>query len=197
MSFNLRGGVQGVQVHPTNFDLVKILAKSLKIWAKSCENLLKIPENLGKVPEKGRKWRPSALIWNNGRATCEESHEESHDHKSHEDHLFLKVIPKTIVMRKHCGPKIFRASLGKFGQKSFTPPKCAGSYTYVLSYLEKQSFSHHICACTDREFPQISHRLTPTEVLAQGHWTNRASQRLNFCPLHSFIFWVPTDLWTL
>jgi len=62
VSFNLRGGVQGVQVHPTNFDLVKILAKSLKIWAKSCENLLKIPENLGKVPEKGRKWRPSALI---------------------------------------------------------------------------------------------------------------------------------------
>jgi len=49
-----------VQAHPTNFDVVKILAKSFKIWAKSCENL-KIPENLGKVPEKRAKMAPNVL----------------------------------------------------------------------------------------------------------------------------------------
>jgi len=40
--------------------------------------------------------------------------------------------------------KNFRASLGKFGQKSFAPPKFASSYTYVdIKCLQKYIDSWH------------------------------------------------------
>jgi len=56
--------------------------------------------------------------------------------ESHED-LFLEVIPKkdfheNIFAQKVA--KIFRASLGKFGQKPLHPQKFACTYTYGLRF---------------------------------------------------------------
>jgi len=93
---------------------VKIRAKSIKIQgnlAKICENLRKIPENLGnslKIRAKmasnvfwfENKWRQTCFALGNWRPIC----------SSWEN------------IRTKSDPKIFRASLGKFGQKSFTPP---------------------------------------------------------------------------
>ena len=98
-------GVQGVQVHPKSFDLLKIWAKSPRIREKNWK--------FGQNPWKsGKKMAPNICT------------------KTHEDHI-LKVTPKKsltdLCERKFVGKishtKTFHASLGKFGQKSFAPPK--------------------------------------------------------------------------
>jgi len=81
---------------------------------KIYENVSKIPEILGNLPENTDKnGYQRYLILKNWRRTWRP--------------FFLEVIPKITSVggnthTKSC-PKTFRASLGKFGQKSFAPPK--------------------------------------------------------------------------
>ena len=101
------GGAQGVQAHTQNFS--------------SGENLGSICGILGKLPENtGKNCAQRALTWKNG-AQYVFIWKNCHP-KSHED-LFLEVIRKTVFnIRTKSSPKVFWASLGKFGQKSLAPP---------------------------------------------------------------------------
>ena len=89
------------QAHPKSFALLKIWTKSRKIWVK--------PQKIWVRCLKIRaKWRPTFA-------------------EKHNQDLFLEVTPKSGLHarcgRKFVGKKAFRASLGKFGQKSCAPPK--------------------------------------------------------------------------
>jgi len=95
---------------------LKIREKSWKIWEKS-ENVRKIPEILGKLPENttknGAQYSLILIYW---RPMWGESHEDFFG--GHPNMICVGGNART----KSC-PKTFRASLGKFGQKSFAPPK--------------------------------------------------------------------------
>jgi len=64
--------------------------------------------------------------------------------------LFLEVTQKNtktgvfIIFRKVCRTKIFQASLGEFGQKFFTPPKFACSYTYKPTWYDLHGRTHNL-----------------------------------------------------
>jgi len=107
--------VQGVQAHPQKFCFVENLDKIPENLGKTSENLGKIPEYLGK----------------NGAQRCWTSKNGAQRlHKNTIKTIFLEVTPKTglhiLCGRKFVGKrhtKTFSSSLGKFGQKSFAPPK--------------------------------------------------------------------------
>ena len=64
--------------------------------------------------------------------------------------LFLEVTQKNtktgvfIIFSKVCRTKIFQASLGEFGQKVFTPPKFACSYTYKPTWYDLHGRTHNL-----------------------------------------------------
>ena len=105
------GDVQGSKRIPRSFALVKIREKSRKVCAKPLKTFaksLKIWANSPKIQEKnGTKRAFSCEIGAKITST-----------------RFLEVIQNSIFMQ--CikdDPKFFRASLGKFWQKSFAPLK--------------------------------------------------------------------------
>ena len=109
--------------------------KSVETFAKICANLWKITENLGNLPKNtSKKWRQTCFDLKHGAKrpfSCEIGA------KSHEV-LFLEVIHNSVFMQcTKNGPKFFRASLGKFGQKSFAALKMC-----VLLHLW-----HYIIVC--------------------------------------------------
>jgi len=92
-------GVQGCKCTPKCFDLVKIRAKSVEVCAKFVKTFikpLKIYANSIKI--RAKIWRPTCFA-------------------------LKKWRPKSYEIRIKCGPKFFRAILGKFGQKYFSSPK--------------------------------------------------------------------------
>jgi len=94
------------------------------IWWKSGQNLLKALRNPWKC---GQKCRPTWLDLkkmtpNICRITW----------GSHEDFFVWRSSRKKVFMRK-CSHKLFRASFGKFGQKSFAPPKISTLMILVLT----------------------------------------------------------------
>jgi len=91
---------------PKSFDLVKIMAKSVELWAKSVK-ILKSGQTSWKYEQKRRPMCFGLKKWRR---------------KSHEDFL-LADIRNTVFISTKSGPKFFRASLRRFGQKSFAPPK--------------------------------------------------------------------------
>jgi len=118
-----------------SFHLVKIREISLKIWEKSLKTFaksLKIWTNSMKI---WAKMAPNVFWFENGAKITRRL-------------VFLEVIPKTVVIRKYrprSGPKVFRASLGKFGQKSFIPPKIACSYNLWSGVFQNfvEEWSYH------------------------------------------------------
>ena len=103
-----RRGCRGCKRTPKSFDLVKIHGNPSKI----CENLHQIPENLGKNGAQ------RGLIWKKWRPTFAESHED----------LFSSWSSQKKVCLRKCSHKkwpktFFGQGWGKFGQKSFAPPK--------------------------------------------------------------------------
>jgi len=119
MQWCRRGGVQGVQAHPQKFWFVQNLGKIPETFGKISENLGKIPENpnkipkyLGKIPENlGKNGTQRCLTSKNG----DQSLQKSRWRPFFGGH-------STKMVGKSC-TTTFWASLGKFGQKSFAPPK--------------------------------------------------------------------------
>jgi len=114
------GGDTGVQV-PPKFDLWKIWAKSLKIWTKS----LKIWAKSLKIREK---WRPTLFVLKKWRPTSPEKYEKNFFWRSHQKRISRSLWEKIFVGKTRT--KTFRASLGKFGKKSFALPK-----TWLLLHI--------------------------------------------------------------
>jgi len=102
-----------------SFDFLKIWAKSLKIRTK----FLKIWEKSLKMWAKsGHKWRPTLLDFKKWRPTFAEKHTKtSFFFENHTKNRFSSSSWEKICRQKT--HKTFRASLGKFSQKSFAPPK--------------------------------------------------------------------------
>ena len=98
-----------MQVHPRKFLFRENPGKITTRLGKICENLCKIIEKSVQTPQKYNKNGVKRAF------SCEIGA------KSHED-IFLEVIENPVFMQ--CikdGPKFFRASFGKFWQKSFAP----------------------------------------------------------------------------
>jgi len=109
-----RRGCRGCKLTPNNFVLSKIRGKFLK--------------NLGKIPENPGKMAPN-VVWLQKMApkVCKKSHEDFFGVTSQ---LFLrghtKIRPSWPLWENFIGKSCtntFQASLGKYGQKSFAPPK--------------------------------------------------------------------------
>jgi len=101
----------GEQAHPQKFCFGENPGKIKKSLCKTSENLCKITENLGKPPKIQAKNGTKRAF------SCEIGAKITSTR-------FLEVIQNSIFMQ--CikdDPKFFRASLGKFWQKSFAPLK--------------------------------------------------------------------------
>jgi len=117
-----RWGVQGVQVNPQKFWFVENLSKITENFDKT--------ENLGKIPEDpDKKGAQRCLTFKMAPKLCRKTQLRP----------FFGFTPKTglhvLCERNFVGKrrtKTFRASLGKFGQKSFAPQNVACSYTYAF-----------------------------------------------------------------
>jgi len=116
--------VQGVQAHHQKFWFVENLGKILKCLGK-------IPENLGR----------------NGSHRCLTSKNGTQHLQKNKWRPFWRWHQKGL--NNLCGRKFlgkshattFRASLGKFGQKSFAPSKFACSYTYGCAICRNESYT--------------------------------------------------------
>ena len=106
--FELSGRSSGVggggASAPLKFCFVENLGKVPGNLGKILENLHKIPENLGKLPENTGK---------NG-AQCLQNHLKT---------FLWRSSQRSILVGDNSCTKTFRASLGKFGKKSFASPK--------------------------------------------------------------------------
>ena len=115
------GGGAGVQAHPQKSWFVKYLGK--------------IPETPGKSDAQ------LCLTWKHGAQRLRKKYMK----------LFFAGCTKKglhdLCGRKYVGksrPKTFRASLGKFEQKSFAPPKICLLLQLWLQYRVTQKNSHHL-----------------------------------------------------
>jgi len=116
--------VQEVQAHPQKFWFGENPGKIRGNLGKICESLREIPENMGKNnAQHGLIWKK--LAPNVRRITWKS---------------FLEVVPKKCLNEKNIcrksDQKIFRWSLGKYGQKSFAPLKiCLLLHQWLLVNL--------------------------------------------------------------
>jgi len=108
------GGVQEVQAHPQKFWFVENPGKSLKIRAKSAEIWAKSVKTFAKYL---KIWTNSLKIWTEMVPDVCRINMKTFFWRSSRKQSSWEIIPTT------SGPKLFRASLGKFGQKFFAPPK--------------------------------------------------------------------------
>jgi len=174
----------GCKLSRKSFDLLKIRAKSLKICAKSLKTWVKSLKIWGKMALN--------VVWLQQMAF----------------NVCRKKV-KTIFKRSHqkpvgkCRTKTFRASLRKFGQKSFAPQNVACSYTYgqicervardwnstfinvVKCILERYAFAH--CDFGVSGFDpflqlQTSRQLTPSTIRHLA-WLAKSATDIKMCSL--------------
>jgi len=118
MQWCRKRGCRGCKRTPKSFDLVKIRQNLCKIrvtMGKICDKLCKSV----KTWKSGQKWRTTWVWFEGNGAQRLQNHMKTFS--------FFGGHPNWrsswINDRTKSGPKMFRASLGKFRKKSFAPPK--------------------------------------------------------------------------
>ena len=126
-----RRGCRECKRIPRSFDLLKIRAKSVEIWTKSVKtftNALKIWAESQKIQAKmapnilriEKNGTQLAFIEEKWRSTCFNLIKKMASQITWRPSSEIWFLWKNIHTK--IGQKFFRASLGKFGQKSFAPP---------------------------------------------------------------------------
>jgi len=110
-----RQGCRWCKLTPKSFDLMEIWAKSVEIWGKSVKTFtksLKIWENSLSIRAK---MAPNVVWFEKNDAQHLQNYMKT---------FFWRLSQKRSLwenIRTKSGPEFFRASLAKFGQKSFAP----------------------------------------------------------------------------